>query len=319
MNRPTATSFVTLVFLRRLLLAALATSALATANAESGLRDEVTETFAVKPGGLLHFDSDLANVEITTSDSDTLRAGFTREFKVSTAQEAEELRNKLKIEMAKAGDGVKVTVRFTGDPKGNERRKVRLDFRIAMPRKFNLDLRTSGSASVGDLDGSVTVITAGGSLRLGHVSGPVTARAEGGSLRLGDVGGDLDAQSYGGSLAVGRVNGKVKAIAEGGSIAIADASDAIDARAAGGSVAASISKQPGAETRITAEAGNIELRLPGSAAVNVDAACTAGRAHSDFNLLGRQNDDPGRLQGAINGGGPLVRLRASAGNITLRK
>jgi hypothetical protein len=292
---------------------------LTTANAGSGLRDEIVDSFAVKPGQTLDFDSDLADVEITTSDTDTLRAEFTREFKVGTAQEAQELRNKLTVEMAKTDKGVKVTVRFTGDRNGNERRKVRLGFRIAMPHKFNLDLRTAGSAKIGDVDGSVKAKLLGGSLRLGNVSGSVTARAEGGSLGIGDVGGDLDVLSRGGSVETRRVTGRVKAVAEGGSIAIADASDSIEARASGGSVAASISKQPKAETKIIADAGNIELRLPESASVTVDASCTAGRLRSDFSLLGHQIDDPGRLKGTINGGGPLVMLRASAGNISLRK
>jgi hypothetical protein len=293
--------------------------ALTTANAGAGLRDEIVDSFAVKPGQTLDFDSDLANVEITTSDTDTVRTEFTREFKVGTAQEAQELRNKLTVEMAKTDNGVKVTVRFTGDRNGNERRKVRLDFRIAMPHKFNLDLRTAGSAKIGDIDGSVKAKLLGGSLRLGNVSGSITAQAEGGSLAIGDVGGDLDALSRGGSVETRRVTGRIKAIAEGGSISIADASDSIEARASGGSVAAFISKQPRAETKIIAEAGNIELRLSESAAVTVDASCTAGRLRSDFSLLGHQIDDPGRLKGTINGGGPLVMLRASAGNISLKK
>jgi hypothetical protein len=290
-----------------------------TADAGSGLRDEIVDSFAVKPGQTLDFDSDLADVEITTSDTDTLRAEFTREFKVGTTQEAQALRNKLTVEMAKTDNGVKVAVRFTGDRNGNERRKVRLDFRIAMPHKFNLDLRTAGSAKIGDVDGSVKAKLLGGSLRLGNVSGSVMARAEGGSLGIGDVGGDLDVVSRGGSVETRRVTGRVKAVAEGGSIAIADASDSIEARTSGGSVAASISKQPKAETKIIAEAGNIELRLPESAAVTIDASCTAGRLRSDFSLLGHQIDDPGRLKGTINGGGPLVMLRASAGNISLKK
>ena len=291
----------------------------ALANAGSGLRDEIVDSFAVKPGGTLQFDSDLANVEITTSDSETLRAEFTREFKVATAQEADALRQKLTVEMVKTDNGVKVTVRWAGDRHDNERQKARLDFRIAMPHRFNLDLRTCGSAKVGDIDGWAKAKLLGGSLRLGNVSGPVTARTDGGSVSLGNVGGDLDAQSHGGSVAAGRINGKVKAIAEGGSIAISEAVDSIDARAAGGSVAAYISKQPRADTKIVAEAGNIELRLPESIAVTVDAACSAGRLSSDFSLLGHQVDDPGRLKGTINGGGPLVMLRASAGNINLRK
>ena len=291
--------------------------AIASANATSGTRDEITESFAVKPGGMLTFDSDLANVEITTSETDTLRAEFTREFKVNDAQEADALRQRVNIEMAKADNGVKITVRVAGDPDWKERRKIRVNFRIAMPRKFNLDLRTCGSGKIADLDGTAKVVMKGGSLQFSNVSGPVTARTDGGSFSIRDAGGDLEVTSNGGSVSVGHVNGKVMARANGGSVAIEEATDAIDVKAAGGSVSAYISKQPRSDSKLIAEAGNVELRLPESIAVNIDAACSAGRLSSDFSLLGHQDNE--HWKGTINGGGPLVMVRASAGNVYLRK
>ena len=299
------------------LLMAIALALAVNAYAGSGLRDDIVDSFAVKPGGTLNFDSDLANVEITTSETDTLRAEFTREFKVSNAQEADALRQKLDVQMRKTDNDVKVTVRWAGDRNDDDRRKVRVNFRIAMPRKFNLDLRTIGSARVGDLDGTVKAVMKGGSIQFRNVTGPVTARTDGGSISLRDVGGDLDATSNGGSVAAGRVNGKVVARANGGSVAIDEATDAIDAKAAGGSVAAYISKQPRSDSKLIAEAGNVELRLPESIAVNMDASCSAGRLSSDFSLNGHQDEN--RLKGTINGGGPLVMVRASAGNIYIRK
>jgi hypothetical protein len=293
--------------------------AFAGAEAASGTRDEIEKSFSVKSGGMLNFDADLANAEITTSDTDTVRVEFIREFKVDTAQELDELRNKLSIEMAQTDNTVKVTVRFADDRQQRDRNKVRLDFRIAMPRKFNLDLRTAGSARVGDLDGAAKASTLGGSLKLGKVSGPVTATSKGGSLSIGDVGADLEARSYGGSIATGRINGRVVASADGGSIAIEEAAGAIEATANGGSVAAYISKQPNSDSKITANAGSIELRLPASVAVTIDAACTAGRVSSDFHGGNNQRDDPTRLKANINGGGQVVMLRATAGNINLRK
>ena len=289
------------------------------AGASSGTRDEIEKSFPVKPGGLLNFDSDLANAEIVTSDTDMVRVEFTREFKVDTAQELDELRNKLSVEMAQSDNTVNVTVRFADDRQQRDRNKVRLDFRITMPRKFNLDLRTGGSAKVGDVDGRAKASTLGGSLKLGNVSGPVTATSRGGSLSIGDVGADLEARSYGGSTKVGHVNGRVLATAEGGSVSIEEATEVIEATANGGSVKASISKQPRSDSKITANAGSIDLRLPASVAVTIDAACTAGGISSDFNIDKKQRDDPTRLKGNINGGGPVVMLRATAGSIHLRK
>src|SRR3954471_19087163 len=167
-----------------LFIVMLSVCAVSFVNAGSGLRDEIVDSFAVQPGGTLTFDSDLASVEIITSETETLRAEFVREFKVSTAQEADALRQKLDVQMNKTGNDVKITVRWAGDRNDRERQKVHVSFRIAMPRKFNLDLRTVGSARIGDLDGTVKAVMRGGSIQFRNVNGPVTARTDGGSISI---------------------------------------------------------------------------------------------------------------------------------------
>jgi hypothetical protein len=294
------------------------------AEAGSGTRDEIEQSFHVRPGGVLKIDADLGNVEITTSDSDTVKIEFVREFKVPTLQEANQLRQKVEVEMGQHDDtntgqnSVSVNVRYTGSRHGLERDKVRLDFRIAMPRKFNLDMRTVGSAKVADIEGWAKARVLGGSLQMGKVRERVSARTTGGSFSAGDL-GELDVESRGGSVSAGRVNGKVRAVAEGGSVSIAEAIDSIDARAAGGSVRAYISKQPASDSRLIAEAGNVDLRLPASIAVSLNAECSAGRINSDFAVAGIVHTSDTRLKGDINGGGPAILVRASAGNINLRK
>jgi hypothetical protein len=240
-------------------------------------------------------------------------------------EEANQLRQKVQVEMgqhddtATAVNSVNLNVRYTGSRNGHERDKVRLDFRIAMPRKFNLEMRTVGSAKVGDLEGWAKARVVGGSLQLGKVRERVSARTTGGSFTAGDLGGELDVESRGGSVSAGRVNGKVRAVAEGGSVSITEAIDSVDARAAGGSVTAYISKQPASDSRLIAEAGNVDLRLPASIAIALNAECSAGRINSDFAVAGIVHTSETRLKGDINGGGPAILVRASAGNINLRK
>jgi Toastrack DUF4097 len=288
-----------------------------TSFAGSITRDQIEESYKVVPGGTLSVDSDLASLEVTTSETDILRANFTRDLKVSTPQEAEALRQKLAFETHKTDNGVQVIVRWKGARNDRDRNRVQLVCRITMPRKYNLDLRTVGSGKVDNLDGTVKAVMLGGSLRLKNVSGPVTAKAEGGSVSVDDVGGDLDAKAEGGSVSAGRVNGRVTVLAEGGSVSIKEASDSIQARAEGGSVAAYISKQPRSDSKLIADAGNVELRLPESISINLDAACSAGRLSSDFSLNFHQDNEHWR--GPVNGGGPLVMVRASAGNVHIRK
>jgi hypothetical protein len=290
-------------------------------------RDEIEKSFQVRPGGVLNFDADVGNVEIISADSDKVRVEYTLEYKVKTAQEVNELRQKLTIEMGQTDvttntineNNVKVVVRLADDRNNTLRNKVRLDFRITMPRKFNLDLRTGGSAKVANLDGTVTALTLGGSLKLGDVTGSVKATSKGGSLTLSDVGGDLEARASGGSVKAGRVSGKALAVAEGGTVSMKETAELTEATANGGSVKASISKPPRAACKITANAGSIDLQLPASAAVTVDATCTAGVISSEFAVAGSGSGERTRLRGDINGGGPALLLRATAGSIHLRK
>ena len=283
-------------------------------------RDEIEKSFQVRPGGALIFDAEIANFEIVTGNSDRMRVEYTLEFKVKTAEEATALQQKLTIEMVQTdGNNVRVGVRFAADREDRDRNKVRLDFRITMPRKFNLDLRTVGSGKVGDLDGTVKASILGGSMAVGDVTGPVKATTKGGSLTIGDVGGDLEGRAMGGYVKAGRVTGKALAVAEGGTITIEEAGELLEATANGGSVRASISKPPRAACKITANAGSIDLQIPASAAVTVDASCTAGVISSELAVAGSGGGDRARLRGDINGGGPTLVLRATAGSIHLRK
>lgn len=285
---------------------------------QAGMQDEINKSFKVQPGGQLTLDSDVGNVEIKTGSSDTVSVEIKRRLKVD-GQAAQELLKNLTVDLSQSGNDVNVIVKLVDDNNQTNRRKIQMDFLVSMPLNFNLKLRTVGSANVGHVQGTVNASTAGGSLVIGNVDGPLTARSGGGSLTIGNVVGDVDARSGGGSINLGRVTGRVTANAGGGSVLIEEATDAIDATASGGSVKAYISRQPSAGFNIKADAGSIDLRLADSVAISVDASCTAGRVTTDYGLTGEKDNHGGSLKGDINGGGPSVVLRASAGNIHVRR
>src|SRR4051812_29999458 len=146
-------------------------SVLEAGDYKPGTRDQPEKKFVVKPGGLLSFDADLAHGEVETGDYESVRVQFMSYFKVETAEEVEALQNRISIEMSQTENTVKVTVRFADERNQADRDKIRLNFRVAIPRKFNLDLRTGGSARVADVDGTVKASAEGGSLTLGNVNG----------------------------------------------------------------------------------------------------------------------------------------------------
>ena len=289
------------------------------AERDPAIKDRVEKSFAVKPGALLTFKSNVASAHIRTGNSDSVQVEIERTVRAQSEEEAAELLKKLSLEMVEENGGVTIVALVPDQRNGRKDRNIHLNARITIPRRFNLDVRTVGSLTVEDLDGTAHLSNSGGGLEVGNVSGPVTAKSAGGSIKIGDVGGNLEARSGGGSIKVGRVAGRVLANAGGGSVSIDEATDAVEAKAEGGSVSAYISQQPRSDCKITANAGSIDLRLTERAALNVDAACTAGGIRSDFPIAVKGDSASTRWNGNIGGGGPSLLLRASAGNITLRK
>lgn len=294
-------------------------SLLEAAEYKPATRGQPEKKFVVKPGGLLIFDADLGHGEVETGDFESVRVHFESYFKVDTAEEVEALYDKLSIEMSQTDNTVKVTLRFADENEAT-REKVRINFKVAIPRKFNLDLRTGGSATVNDVDGTVKASTVGGSLKVKNVTGSLTASSKGGSLTVGNVGGDLEVRCEGGSATIGKVGGRITATTTGGGLSIKEAADAIDATSNAGWVTAYLVKVPGSDCKITANDGGIDLRLAESIAVTIDAACTNGSIMSDFKVAAKKGDtNSNLLKGDINGGGPVVTLRASKGSIHLNK
>ena len=301
------------------LLCGFVTSLLEAGEYRPATRGQPEKKFVVQPGGLLIYDADIGQGEVETGDFESVRVSFESYYKVNTDEEVEALYDKISTEMSQTDNTVRVTVRFN-DPNQKDREKIYFKFKVAIPRKFNLDFRTGGNATVNEVEGTVKAATVGGNLTLKDIKGSVTASSTGGSLTLGNVGGDLVARSVGGSATIGHVSGRVVLNAEGGSAWIKEAATGIDATVTGGSVTAYLSKSPLADCKITATAGSIDLRLPESATVTLDAACTNGSVMSDFKVAVKKGgNNRNELKGDMNGGGPVLFLRATGGSIHLNK
>ena len=311
----------TLPLLRRhlsFIAAALALSALLAAGSASAREYPIEKSFAVTPGGVLKIDSNVASAEIVTADTRDVEVRLERNRNDRYQRENDELLEQLQLEMVEANNVVRLVARVP-DNRKREMHSIPLAFRIVIPRKFNLDVQTLGSSSVGDLDGTAKVSTAGGGLKLGNISASAIVKSAGGGITIGDVGADLDAASAGGSLKVGKVAGSVTANAAGGSVTIEEAGELVEVTAAGGSVKAVVSKPPRTDSEVSATGGSVDLRLPDGSAARVNAACIGGRIRSDFAIGSEGDSDSTRLKGEIGSGGPILALRATGGSINLRK
>jgi DUF4097 and DUF4098 domain-containing protein YvlB len=138
----------------------------------------------------------------------------------------------------------------------------------------------------------------------------------------------VTAETRGGGITVNGSAGPVEVNTSGGGITLEDVHGAIDAWTAGGGITAELAiSDPEVDTHCTLETagGGITISLPADLQAMVDAKLRLSGARlkykitSDFPL---DIDDSSRrivAQGKLNGGGDIIRLRTTNGDIKIRR
>ena len=278
--------------------------------------DEVIERiFEVSPGGTLNVRTDRGSIEVATSDADQVAV------RVEIEARSEEDRERFELSFEQNGDDVSVEGEVENRGRWNwNGDRLRIKYLITVPSQYNVDLQTSGgSIAVEDLEGEVVTQTSGGSLSFGMIRGDIKGRTSGGSISLDGTSGNADVHTSGGSISLGKVAGTVKARTSGGSITIDEVAGTIDAETSGGSIRAAITEQPEGDCELRTSGGSITVRLADGIGVDLNAKTSAGRVTTEFDVPPRDKDEMDELEASINGGGPMLRLRTSAGSVRINR
>jgi len=178
------------------------------------------------------------------------------------------------------------------------------------------DLQTDGgNITVGQASNVVSVRTGGGQIDFGEVRGSVRAQTGGGGIRIMYVAGPMEVESSAGSICLTRVAGTVRAATAGGTIT---AWISPDAPSSGATV-----HLPGL-SQLSSGNGDIVVFLPRNLAADIDAVVeSGGERHIEADpalALKIQNWGNGSLHAlaSLNGGGPPLKLRTTAGKIKLQ-
>jgi hypothetical protein len=201
-----------------------------------------------------------------------------------------------------------------------------------------------GHIVIGSIAGNATLHTSGGHIRVRSIEGTAHLETGGGNITLGHSGADLIASTAGGDIQVGEAAGLVRAKTSGGGIRVVSTVGPTDLETGGGSIyLAQVDSPVKASTSsggITAwfvappkssgtcdlqsSDGDITVHLPRELPVTVDAQVEKGDEHRvivdpAFSLKVSRDETSKnhivRAEGALNGGGELLRLRTVAGNI----
>jgi DUF4097 and DUF4098 domain-containing protein YvlB len=129
---------------------------------------------------------------------------------------------------------------------------------------------------------------------------------------------DLDVSNVNGTVAVSDITGRLRLETTNGKIDMARCAGTVDASTTNGGIRAELLQvSPGRDLSFETTNGRITLIVPASLAADIDADTTNGSITTDLPVTAKTFES-NSLRGAINGGGPRLRLRTTNGGIEIR-
>jgi len=212
----------------------------------------------------------------------------------------------------------------------------------------DLTVRTGGGAiNIGSAKGKVVAESGGGNLQLVSGSEGASLETGGGSIRVNKCTGEVKASTGGGGIDLGEINGGATMETGGGSLKVASASGPVKAETGGGTIelygvpVAHVETGAGAviakfisggggrgDSVLETGVGDITVYLMPNVNVTVHASIEAAAGHrimSDFTEIKVSSEggqwDPKLVtaEGNLNGGGPVLKIRTTMGNIYIRR
>jgi len=268
----------------------------------------VEKTFPVQSNGNLIIDADVGNVSIIGSEVNEVSVRV-------IARGSDEQLRRFDVTFDQEGNTVKVK----GKTKHSRFRFFNnnwldIQFEIQVPKSFNLNLNTSGgNIEIQNMKGQINGETSGGNLDITDIEGNVKLSTSGGNVDVRKAKGEFDLETSGGNMYAESVDGSLRMETSGGNIEIRGSTGKVNASTSGGNIRASLKDNQGID--LSTSGGNISVELPKTISADVRAEASGGDVSCDIEYSGKIKD--GSMKGKINGGGNLIRLETSGGDIVI--
>ncbi|MBN2013096.1 DUF4097 family beta strand repeat protein [candidate division KSB1 bacterium] len=193
---------------------------------------------------------------------------------------------------------------------------------------------SGGDVNLTNVGAEVDAHTSGGDIEVMGSQGSISVSTSGGDVRLQNIGGNVSAHTSGGDIEAMNVMMGIEAATSGGDLVLHQIQGFIEGSTSGGDVEAEMtltdfSKDHHVDLR--SSGGDIELTIPAKLPATISAEIYISRSDyrddfditSDFDLT-KESITEGRdiiikANSKINGGGDLINLKTSSGNIVIKK
>ncbi len=186
-----------------------------------------------------------------------------------------------------------------------------------------------GKVFLGSAKGA-NIQTGAGSIEVHKCNGDLGVSSGGGNLRLGDVTGAVQAETTAGSVHLDSARGRVRVTTGGGSVELFNLGQGVQVETGAGGITAEFVGKRGtfSDSSLHTAAGDVTVYLPNDLPVTVHASSDMATGHgivSDFSGLRITKEGSNLVprsmyaEGALNGGGPVLKVRTIIGQIDFRR
>jgi DUF4097 and DUF4098 domain-containing protein YvlB len=292
----------------------------ASASASAKIERVVEKTFQVQPG--VHIDVSTSGGEVRVESSNDLVVTIVAKehIRAGSDAEADEVLKKLDLKLEQSGNDVTASAHYEskmGFHVGNWP-PVQVDFIVSVPVSASADLKTSGGdIVVSDLQGAVHAHTSGGDVKLGAIGGNVDASTSGGNVVLSEGRSSVRLETSGGNVSAKHLVGPADLRTSGGDIKVDSVENTLKAETSGGDVKAGFDGGLKGDCTLSTSGGQVKASVGKEVGFHLDASTSGGSVDATGLTITIDHGGMGRssLSGLVNGGGPVLKLRSSGGDI----
>ncbi len=196
------------------------------------------------------------------------------------------------------------------------RQAVSVSYDISVPAAAAVQVDSgSGDVAVSGVNGRVKAHSGSGGVTATAIGGDIDARTGSGDIVVKDVRKAASLSTGSGTIAgVLTGAGDVKATSGSGDITLEGVNGMLAASTGSGSIG--VEGTPTADWRVSAASGDLTVALPSGKGFTLDASTSSGTLDIPLAVQGRS--ERRRVQGTVGGGGPMLRLSTSSGDIAVR-
>jgi DUF4097 and DUF4098 domain-containing protein YvlB len=199
---------------------------------------------------------------------------------------------------------------------------ISIDYEITVPVDTTIRTRGgSGDQTIEGTKGNVDLQSGSGDLKLSQLTGEIRLQTGSGDVRAHEIAGALRGSAGSGEIEVEEIGS--------GDIVLHTGSGNIKARGVQGSFRGETGSgditAEGAQSgpwEIRTGSGNVHVRLPDTAAFDVDLSSSSGSVQVDpavtMTVQGRVQEEHKSIRGKVHGGGPMLTVRTGSGDIYIQ-